>query len=274
MLFYLNRMSIAIMLRKLLLIFLSSISMLPMIVIQGQSDTFDYTLRRIRVPILMYHYVSNVPDDADQYRVELTVEPDVFRTHMEYLSEQGYIPISLSDLDQALLDGSPLPDKPVILTFDDGHIDHYLNVFPILQEFGFTGTFFLITGRIDNSDAAYVTWNHVQEMADAGMQMEAHTKDHQDLRDKSYDYLVYQIIGSVESIAAHSDYQATMFAYPGGRYDAATLSFMESTGIRRAVTTENGSWHTTDNAFEMKRVRVSGNTSSAGLAYLLTTDWE
>ena len=97
----------------------------------------ETTLRRLRVPILMYHYVSELPPGADDMRRGLTVTPERFTAHMQFLHDQGYTTISLYDLNDALTKGTPLPPKPIILTFDDGYSDAYTNVFPVLKQFGF-----------------------------------------------------------------------------------------------------------------------------------------
>lgn len=234
---------------------------------------WDGTLRRVRVPILMYHYVSELPPDADPIRIDLTVTPANFRAHMQHLRDEGYTPVSLYDLHAALLTGQPLPARPVILTFDDGHIDHYIEVFPVLREFGFTGTFFIITGLVDSNAPDYITWAQAAEMAEAGMSLEPHTKTHRDLRERSDDLLVYEMLGSRESLNAHTISPARMFSYPAGRYDEATLRVARDLDIWRAVTTQPGLLHTTDNWLELPRVRVSYETGVAGLAHLLSGAW-
>ncbi|MBL8163481.1 MAG: polysaccharide deacetylase family protein [Anaerolineae bacterium] len=229
----------------------------------------DGTLRRIRVPVLMYHYVSELPPDADAVRVELTVIPALFTAHMQYLSEQGYNSISFYDLEAALMTGAELPFKPVILTFDDGYIDHYTQVFPTLRSFGLSGTFFIITSRADAGDMGYMNWTQIGEMFTAGMSIESHTKTHQDLRNRDYDFLVYELLGSLESISAHTGHQPQVFSYPVGRYDDAVLSVLAQTDVLRAVTTQHGALHTSDNRLELPRLRVSGGTSVSGLAAIL-----
>jgi peptidoglycan/xylan/chitin deacetylase (PgdA/CDA1 family) len=221
----------------------------------------------------MYHYVSLLPDDADDIRRDLTVEPDVFRAHMQYLRDEVYHTISLYQLHDALIFGTPLPPKAVVLTFDDGHIDHYRTVLPILREMGFVGTFFVITGRADSSDPAYVNWIQIKEMADSGMSIESHTKSHLDLRGRDRDFLVYELLGSFESLSAHIGRESRMFCYPGGRYDEAALKVVGEMDIWRAVTTQPGMYHTTDNRLELPRVRVSGGTGPGGMAYLLGGSW-
>ncbi|MBC7869914.1 MAG: polysaccharide deacetylase family protein, partial [Chitinophagaceae bacterium] len=231
----------------------------------------DGTLRRINVPILMYHYVSPLPPNADQVRVGLTISPEIFRQHLQYLRDQGYSTISLYELHNALITGTSLPPKPIILTFDDGYIDHYTIVLPLLREFGYTGTFFIITGKADTAEANYVTWDQITEMAAVGMNMEAHTKNHLDLRVRDFDVLVYQILGSIESLQAHTDQATRMFAYPAGRYDESTIAVLQSLGVWRAVTTENGTLHTSDNLLEVSRLRINGEMSVAGLAQILAS---
>lgn len=239
---------------------------------QRSEPAWDGTLRRIRVPVLMYHYVSSLPPDADDIRRELTITPDLFRAHLAYLKEQGYSTISFYDLDAALLTGSPLPSRPVILTFDDGYIDHYVNVLPALRDYGFTGTFFIITALADANRGDYLNWAQIREMADAGMSMESHTKNHVDLRGRDYDFLVYELLGSLESLAAYTGQTSHILSYPVGHYDAMTLQVAEQLPIWRAVTTQRGALHTTDNRLEMPRVRVHGGTGPGGLASLLNAN--
>ncbi|MCZ7667599.1 MAG: polysaccharide deacetylase family protein [Chloroflexi bacterium] len=137
------------------------------------SGAYSWTLR---VPILMYHYISVPPADADIYRQDLSVTPENFRQQMAYLAENGYTPIDLYQLSAAITAKTDLPDKPVILTFDDGYLDNYENAFPVLQEFGFPGTFFIITDYADQGAAGYANWEQLAEMAAAGMRIETHTK--------------------------------------------------------------------------------------------------
>lgn len=243
---------------------------------QSEPETvpvWDGTLRQVRVPVLMYHYVSPLPEDADAIREGLTVDVETFAGHVAYLDEAGYTPISLYDLHAALQIGTALPEKPVILTFDDGHLDHYTNVFPILQEYGFTATFFIITARADANDPEYMTWEQISEMAAAGMSMEPHTKNHLALHERGHDFLVYEMLGSIESLKAHTGIMPRMFSYPAGRYDEMTLQVAEELGIWLAVTTLPGMDHTTDGPLELRRVRVNGDTGVPGLAYLLRGTW-
>jgi len=209
----------------------------------------------------MYHYISQPPPDADIYRVDLSVTPENFREQMTYLAENGYTPIDLYQLSAATTSQMDLPEKPVLLTFDDGYLDNYENAFPILQEFGFTGTFFIITELADQGAEGYANWEQLEEMAAAGMRIESHTKSHPDLTTLSRDGIIYQVLGSQETIAAHIGYQPRYLCYPGGRYNEETMQILAELDLWGAVTTQGGTWHHFGDRYEWSRQRMRNTTT-------------
>ena len=215
----------------------------------------------LKVPILMYHYISIPPDDADKYRTDLSVAPDAFREQMTYLAENGFETIDLYDLSLAIADKKELPQKPVIITMDDGYRDNFENAFPVLQEFGMKATFFVVTELIDQEIGNYMTWPMAKEMADAGMRIEPHSKTHADLSGQEREYIIYEVLGSQESIAAHVGYTPRYFCYPGGRYDETTLEVVQDLNFWGAVTTAGGEWHGYDDRYEWSRVRMRNTTT-------------
>jgi peptidoglycan/xylan/chitin deacetylase (PgdA/CDA1 family) len=208
----------------------------------------------------MYHYVSDPPEDADEYRLDLSVSPALFRQHMQYLADNGFTTIDLYDLSLAITGWKSLPEKPVILTFDDGYVDNYTTAFPILQEYGFTATFFIITDFIDQGQPGYMDWSMIEEMAAAGMRIESHSRTHPDLREQPRDVLLWQIMGSQETLAAHIGYTPRYFCYPSGRYDDDTIAMLEELDFWGAVTTEGGKWHGYNDRYEWSRLRVRNTT--------------
>ncbi len=223
----------------------------------------------VRVPILMYHYISDPPEDADIYREDLSVSPADFRQQLQYLADNGYSTIDLYDLALAVARRKALPPKPVILTFDDGYLDHYTNAFPLLQEFGFTGTFFIITAYVDNQNPAHMSWSMITEMAAAGMRIESHTKTHPDLSEANREELVWQILGSQETLAAHIGYTPRFLCYPGGRYSEETIDMLQELDFWGAVTTAGGNYHTYEGRYEWSRVRMRYTTTLPIFAALL-----
>jgi peptidoglycan/xylan/chitin deacetylase (PgdA/CDA1 family) len=189
---------------------------------------------------------------------------------MRYLAENGYTPIDLYDLSRAIAGQGELPLQPVIISIDDGYRDFYYNAFPILREFGFTATLFVVTEFIDHGNPNYVTWPMVEEMAAAGIRIEPHSKTHPDLRDRTRNFLVYELLGSMESVEARTGYRPRFFAYPGGQYDEEVIEMLQELHFWGAVTTAGGSWHGFENRFEWRRLRVRNTTTLPEFADLVS----
>ncbi len=221
----------------------------------------------LRVPILMYHYISVPPADADKYRLDLSVTPEEFQSQLDYLTEAGYHPVRLSDLTATLLTGIPLPEKPIVLSFDDGYTDNYVNAFPILKAHNFTGTFFVIVDALDENRWGYMNWAQVEEMAASGMEIGSHSLDHIELEGKTRIRQSQQILESKLAIDAHLPSKVTSFSYPSGKYDVNTMAVLKSAGYLGAVTEVQGALQSSDDPFELRRIRIRGSYTVADFAH-------
>lgn len=216
--------------------------------------------REFYIPILMYHYISVPPADADVYRRDLSVTPERFREQMAWLKENGYQTITLYHLIYALNIGwPPLPEKPIILTFDDGYVDNYENAFPILREFGFVATFFILTDVTDRGEVGYMTWDMLREMHQAGMDIEVHGREHIEYTNRDRDWLIYHLLGPAQTIEAQLGYQPRFIAYTSGRYDAAVIEVAREIGYWGGLTTIQGMHQTKAAPFELQRLRIRGS---------------
>ena len=231
----------------------------------------------------MYHYLSSPPSDADRYRRDLSVPPELFEQHLAYLKEQGYQTISLDDLTNTLALGRPLPPdkKPIIITFDDGYLDNYQNAFPLLQKYGFTGVFFVVTELAERATAgmiapdglryadAYMTWDQLRAMTAAGMDVECHARVHEDLTENDDERLVWQVLGCREMIENNLGRRPRYVAYPSGIYDQRVASMFASDGYWGGITTQQGVEQDSSHPFELQRLRVRSTTTPELLAELL-----
>ena len=128
---------------------------------------------------LMYHEVVE-PDafDTIEGKINTTyvVSSEQFRAHLQALSEVGATSVSPADI-KAWLDGNAdLPERAVLITFDDGFVGNYTLALPLLSEYGFSATFFVVTNRI--GDPMMLTWEQLREMRAAGMTIASHTASH------------------------------------------------------------------------------------------------
>ncbi len=236
--------------------------------------TPDGAARTVQLPILMYHYLSTPPAGADIYRQDLSVTPELFAAQLDALQAAGYSTISLYDLMSHLTGGAPLPEKPVIITFDDGYRDNYENALPLLAKREMTAMFFVVTDFMDEERPEYLTWDMARAMRDAGMFIESHGRNHVSLAGKDADYLVWQALGSLETIEYELGVRPRFVSYPAGEYDELTKEIFHSAGYWAGLTTAQGATHSNEtDLFELKRVRVRGTTTPEELVRLAGLDW-
>jgi peptidoglycan/xylan/chitin deacetylase (PgdA/CDA1 family) len=221
----------------------------------------------------MYHHIDNPPAYADAILRDLSVSPANFERQLRHLQQQGFESITLNDLALHLTIGTSLPPKPVIITFDDGYADAYTHAFPMLQRSGFVGTFFLITEPIDNGDGAFLSWSEVEEMHAAGMTFEPHSYNHPDMRNRGFDFVVFQVLAPKEAIEARTGEICRFFAYPSGRYDQFVIDVLRSAHFWGGVLTAQGATHSGDDLFTLHRVRVHGGYNLADFVRTLNLDW-
>lgn len=246
------------------------LSLLGALIGSGIAAAQDGTLRRVRVPILMYHYVGPLPQDADPLRTGLTVRTDEFRDQLTWLRREGYSSISFDQLFAALDEGAPLPDKPVILSFDDGYRDHFTVALPLLLEAGFAGTFFVISERVDAQDPNHLDREQVAAMAAEGMTMESHSRSHRDLAGRDRDTLVFELLGSRETLEAYTGRAPVTVAWPFGSHDALARQVAREAGYRMAVSTRAGVLHSNTGLFDLARIRINRNLTPRGLEALIS----
>jgi peptidoglycan/xylan/chitin deacetylase (PgdA/CDA1 family) len=167
---------------------------------------------------------------------------------MESLDRSGFRVVSVSDAVALLHDRANLETQRVVaVSFDDGYRNVYERAFPVLQQFGFSATVYLITnycGRRNDwpghvspvGPLELATWSDISEMTDAGIEMGAHTLNHPDLTGISQDVARAEIVGSKEAIEDKTGAVVRSFAYPYGRFGAAARS-IASEHFENTVTT-------------------------------------
>lgn len=219
--------------KKLLIIFLIIIFVL--LCVFGYKQ-YKYSKRPdVKIPILLYHnFVTTVPDnDPDNFNYINT--PESFEENVKALLENGYTIISMKDLANADNGKINLPNKPIVITFDDGYYSNYEYIYPILKKYNVKASIFIVTNKIGQEidGIKYLSWDNCLEMQNSGLvEIFSHSTKHvfynklpvRELRDdvaKSYK-LIEQYLGK----------QALkVFAYPYGAYTNETVRTLKNNGI-------------------------------------------
>lgn len=211
----------------------------------------------IELPILMYHHILKEASRQNAY----TISPEEFRGDLLYLKEQGYTPVIIQDLLDYVNDKKPLPERPVMITFDDGYESFHEYAFPILQETGFKAVFAVVGKYADQYSQtddhhirySHCTWNQLRQMHDSGIveiqnhSYDLHTNDkgRQGSKKKSgenivdYRELLGRDLGKVqEECRENLDWTPTCFVYPFGHISSDALPILKDMGFSAALTCE------------------------------------
>ncbi len=186
------------------------------------------------IPTLMYHSVAD-----GQANNSAVVPVDVFKQQMQYLKDNGYTTLSLDELHNFIQNNKPVPERSVVLTFDDGYEDSYTNVFPILKAFGFRGTVFVIPALTDKP-GPYLNSKQLKEMDKNGMDIESHTVNHEKLGELSSEKQLDTLIQSKQMLETMLNKKIQYIAYPFGSYNNFTVAEAQKAGYTMAFTTNDG----------------------------------
>lgn len=185
------------------------------------------------IPVIYYHSVDRVLGN------ELCVPPEELNSEMEYLYRNGYHAISLTQLYKFLYGGGDhLPEKPIVITFDDGYKDNFTNALPILKKYDFTATVFMITAEIGNG--SYLSWDQLKELTLYGWQVESHTITHPKLSELNMEKLKLEVENSKLTLEQGLGHVVNYLAYPYGDYDERVIKAVKEAGYLMAFTTQKG----------------------------------
>lgn len=222
-----------------------------------------------RVPILMFHSISEAPPRART--PSLYLSPQRFRAYLGHISRLGFRGVSMGEATRQLAEaGAKRPEKLVCLTFDDGFADNAEQALPILREYGFTATCYVTSGLLGSFNAwdderlrvrtRMMSRPQVREWHDAGMEVGAHTQTHCDLTScADPSEREEEIEGSKADLEDLIGSKVSHFSYPFGRHDARAVAAVRAAGFTSAVTTREGRARGTDDPFTLPRLYVGGN---------------
>lgn len=219
------------------------------------------------VSVLMYHMIGNEPGNA-----AIMTEANL-RIQMNYLRDHGYHPITMQELYDYVTKGAPLPEKPVCITFDDGYLDSYTIVYPLMKEYGFPWTLFLIT---DDVGKPYnrMTWDQLREMANNHtVTIANHTLSHPKLHNlATRAEKEKEIVEANKALKYQLGIDNVWLAYPYGDYDDEVIDICKKAGIKMAVTTDAGRVHVGSFPYDLKRAYIGNDISIARFSERLNKD--
>jgi peptidoglycan/xylan/chitin deacetylase (PgdA/CDA1 family) len=224
--------------------------------------TAQTVLAKKQVPILCYHQIREWNSKDGKVGKDYIVKPHDFKAQMKMLADSGYHTILPDQLQDYLTKGTPLPSKPIMLTFDDTKLDQYTVAKPELDKYGFKGVFFIMTVSIDRPN--YMTKAQIKELSDQGHVIGSHTYDHQNVKKYETKDWVTQIEKPTKQLEAITGKPIEYFAYPFGLWRPEAIPELQKRGFKAAyiLATKRDP---NDPLFTIRRIIASGYWSTKGL---------
>ena len=213
------------------------------------------------VPILIFHSIRPyVQSDTLSIR-RYIVTPEALEQELAYLRDSDYSSITFDMLVDHVMKSSPLPPKPVIISFDDDWQGQYVYALPLLQKYGFTATFYIWVAVVGMRH--HMTWDEVRALSAAGMQIGCHTITHPYLtRVRKDETLRREILGAKQIIESRVGVPVTSIAYPFGQYNDRVVAMAREAGFTSARSTWPGVVHSQEGLFSLSGLlRTESETS-------------
>lgn len=209
------------------------------------------------IPILMYHHIRDYNDPNDKIGTNLSVSPQKLSEQLDYIKSKGYTTITFKDLQS-----NKIPEKPIIITFDDGYQNFYQNAFPLFRDKKMTAVSFVIYNFIGKSD--YMDASEIKKINDYGIEVGSHTLSHPDLTKITADKAKTEIENSKVGLEALLGGRIISFCYPSGKFSDATELLVKEAGYSYAVTTKSGIG-ALSNPLILDRYRLNSDTNINGI---------
>ena len=225
--------------------------------------------KKYDIPVIMYHRVINNPENEGVHGTY--IYENIFREHMQYLKDKNYTVITFKDFDKIGWRNRFEKDKKYIfITFDDGYKDNYDLAFPILKEFGFKVTIFLMGSSTYNEwdvkasgekEFPLMSVEMIKEMQDYGIEFGAHTFNHPKLNTLSNEEIEHQIVDVKKPLEEKIGKEIITFAYPYGILNDYAKEMTKKAGYTFALATDSGSVCLSDDLYQIRRIAIFPNTN-------------
>ena len=215
----------------------------------------------IQVPVLTYHSIDESGSKISVSRAQLD-------RHIRYLKRTGYSSLSLRDAVRRVRERRELPQRAVVITFDDGYRNNLRDALPVLTAYGFTATVFVTTGYIGKTNRwpnqhssipklPMMTWDEIKEMRRAGIDFGAHSHSHTRLTEVEPEEARREMLRSKSEIEERLGEAIDLLAYPYGSYNGEVKEIASSL-FEAAIANRPGRLHAGGDLYALDRINTTG----------------
>jgi peptidoglycan/xylan/chitin deacetylase (PgdA/CDA1 family) len=222
--------------------------------------------RDVSTPILMYHVIN--PPPAGAPFPGLYVPASEFAEQMRALAQDGFHAVTLDELQSHWSEGSPLPVKPLVITFDNGYQSQYTNALPVLSQLGWRAVENIQLTGLPPSQGG-LSEAQVRGLLSAGWELDTQGISHADLIALDAAQLREQVAVSRQTLQRRFHVPVSWFCYPSGHYNATVIAAVREAGYLGSTTVVPGWAGPGNDPYRLPRLRVLGGTSGAQLLELI-----
>ncbi len=213
--------------------------------------------------ILLYHSIER--SDQKKDKMGLGAPPEIFRMHMQYLKENNFRIIDLPSLVKRINNNISIPDKSVVITFDDGYKSILTEALPIIKEFGFKAILFVNLYFVERKlpdhlfwhDWPTLNWGEINELYDAGVSIGSHAVTHNELAGLNDEELKKEIADSKELIERNINGKINTFSYPHGSFNEKVIEALKNNNYVCSCSSIEGTNDSQSNLFALKRTEIT-----------------
>lgn len=236
-----------------------SVFILVAILIGFIGITSYYLKDKYVVPVLMYHNILPCDEECPAN----TVSPQAFKYQMEFLKKHGYNVLTVKELVDGIIAGDKFEHNSVVITFDDGNEDNYLNAWPVLKKLNIPAMSFVSPHHIGKP--GFMTWPQVKEMDLGGFEIGSHTMTQAYLPEVNGEQLVWEVVASKGILEHKLGRPVDYFAYPIGGFSEKIKTEVRDAGYKAAFATNRGYDRFNKDVYEINRIRVKSDDSDIEL---------
>lgn len=228
------------------------------------------TYEKPYIPVLMYHEFKDVVGESDSEQ-SISVSTKLFEEHIKTLLDNGYTPIHFKNLEDYFEQKGGLPEKPIILTTDDGYLSNYTIAYPILEKYNIPATYFITSAYVGiDTTMPHFTWEQAKEMEESGLvDIQSHTHGHALLDELSENEVRYQVSMSFARIEEElGKRDVKVLAYPQFQHNKKTVKWVEEVGINLQIT-NLAKLKGVTKPLDVKRIHVANTTSPEQLLEMI-----
>jgi peptidoglycan/xylan/chitin deacetylase (PgdA/CDA1 family) len=227
-------------------------------------------LAKKQVPVLCYHQIRDWRITDSKISKTYIVPPAAFAAQMRMLADSGYHTISPDQLYSYLISGTRLPEKPILLSFDDTDLDQYTVAFPEMKKYGFKGVFFIMTVSLGRPH--YMSRDQVRNLSDEGNTIGSHTWDHHNVKKYEGNDWVIQLDKPTRQLEQITGKNIRYFAYPFGLWNSAAFPELKKRGFVAAFQL-NEKQDQQDPLYCIRRIIVPGTWNGTTLNQWIRRDF-